>query len=109
MFISQRPSPMPMRTCPCNKYKYHERETVRPCYLVTSIAVVITDKSQAKTETQKKSKLTNKVNSERVRSELAGEEVKMAVTQPVKETVSAGKAVIGLGARLGRWFSSLVH
>ncbi len=72
----------------------------------TSIAVVITDKSQAKTETKKKSKLTNVVNIERVRSELAGKEVKMAVTQPVKETVSAG---IGLGARLGRWFSSFVH
>ncbi len=72
-------------------------------------SVIITDKSQAKTETKKKPKPTNEVNIERVRSELAGEEVKMAVTQPMKETVTAGKAVIGLGARLGRWFSSLVH
>ncbi len=100
-----------MPTQPCNN---NTEGTVwfllHPCHLeFTFIAVIITDKSQAKTETKKKPKLTNEVNIERVRSELAGEEVKMAVTQPVKETVSAGKAVIGLGARLGRWFSSLVH
>ncbi len=69
--------------------------------------VVITDKSQAETKTR--TKPTNKGNIERVRSELAGEEFKMAVTQPVKETVAAGKAIIGFGVRLGQWFSSLVH
>lgn len=71
--------------------------------------VVITDKSRAKSKGKKVTKSGSKVNIERVRIELASRELQVAVTQPVKETVTAGKAIIGLGARLGRWFSSFVH
>ena len=87
------------------KYYLYILVTNLICFFYNS--VVITDKSQAETKTR--TKPTNKVNIERVRSELAGEEFKIAVTQPVKETVAAGKSIIGFGARLGQWFSSLVH
>ncbi len=72
-------------------------------------AVVITDKSAQGEKKKKKAHSTNKVSISRVQSELVGEEFKVAIMKPAKETVTAGKAVIGLGARLGRWFSSLVH
>ena len=75
--------------------------------LSLTLSVIITDKSKAESQDTKKSKGT-KVSIGRVRSELAGEELKMAITQPVKESVTAGKAIIGLGARVGRWFSSLI-
>ena len=44
----------------------------------------------------------------KLRSELTGEEVKMVVTQPVKETISAGKSLLGLGQRFGSWLGSLI-
>ena len=44
----------------------------------------------------------------RLRAFLQGEEVKEAVVAPVKETVSAGKAVINMGQRFSSWLASLV-
>ena len=76
-------------------------------FFILTLSVVITDKSKAESLDTKKNK-GNKVSIGRVRSELASEELKVAITQPVKESVTAGKAVIGLGARVGRWFSSLM-
>ena len=49
-----------------------------------------------------------KVEIDKLRSELTGEEIKMAVTQPVKETISAGKSLLGLGQRFGSWLGSLI-
>ena len=42
-----------------------------------------------------------------LRARLLGEEVKMAVVTPVKETVSAGKALLNMGQRLSSWVASL--
>lgn len=44
----------------------------------------------------------------KLHSELTGEEIKLAITQPVKETISAGKALLGLGQRFGSWLGSLI-
>ena len=72
-------------------------------------AVVITDDSLRKSKSKKGSKENNLKNDiASLRMELVGEEVKMAVVQPVKETLSAGKTLINAGQRLGRWISSLV-
>ena len=43
-----------------------------------------------------------------LRSHLLGEEVREAVVRPVKETVSAGKALINMGQRFSSWVTSLV-
>lgn len=43
-----------------------------------------------------------------LRSHLLGEEVKEAVIKPVKETMSAGKALLNVGQRFSTWISSLV-
>ena len=45
---------------------------------------------------------------DKLRSELTSEEIKVAVTQPVKETISAGKSLLGLGQRFGSWLGSLI-
>ena len=44
----------------------------------------------------------------KLRSEMEREEFKMAVTEPVKETVSAGKSLLGLGQKFSSWLSSLI-
>ena len=44
-----------------------------------------------------------------LRRELMGEEVKEVVVTPVKETVTAGKALLGLGQRLTHWIGGLVR
>ena len=44
----------------------------------------------------------------RLRAQLMGEEVREAVTGPVKETLTAGKALVNLGQRLSSWVSSLI-
>ena len=49
-----------------------------------------------------------KMEIDKLRSELTGEEIKVAVTQPVKETISAGKSLLGLGQRFGSWLGSLI-
>ena len=43
-----------------------------------------------------------------LRAKLVGEDWMEAVTKPVKETISAGKALAGLGQRLGSWVGRLV-
>ena len=43
-----------------------------------------------------------------LRSDLVGEELKEKVTQPVKETLSAGKAFLDAGQRISGWIGSLV-
>ena len=43
-----------------------------------------------------------------LRARLLGEEVKVAVTAPVKETLSAGKALLNMGQRFSSWVSSLI-
>ena len=43
-----------------------------------------------------------------LRAHLLGEEVKVAVVTPVKETVSAGKALLNMGQRFSSWITSLV-
>ena len=44
-----------------------------------------------------------------LRGKLLGEEVKGLVVTPVKETVTAGKALLGLGHRLTHWIGGLVR
>ena len=41
-------------------------------------------------------------------SELTKEEYKSAVSQPIKETVTAGKSLLNLGQRFDSWLGSLV-
>ena len=41
-------------------------------------------------------------------SELTKEEYKSAVSQPIKETINAGKSLLNLGQRFGSWLGSLV-
>ena len=43
-----------------------------------------------------------------LRSSLRGEEVKEVVTRPVKETLSAGKALLGIGERFSSWVTSII-
>ena len=43
-----------------------------------------------------------------LRAALLGEELRERVTQPVKETLSAGEILLGAGQRLSRWISSFV-
>ena len=44
-----------------------------------------------------------------LRGKLLGEEVKEVVVRPVKETMTAGKALLGLGHRLTHWVGGLVR
>ena len=41
-------------------------------------------------------------------SELTKEEYKFAVSQPIKETITAGKSLLNLGQRFSNWLGSLV-
>ena len=66
-------------------------------------AVVVADDDKQKS---KKDPVNMKVN--KLRSELSGYEFKMAITQPVKETLSAGKSLLSLGQRFSGWLRSLV-
>ena len=76
---------------------------------------VLADKevSQGKRKSKRKSK-KNKLDEDvttaiaQLRSRLLGEEIKEVVTAPVKETMSAGKALLGMGQRLTSWVTSLV-
>ena len=43
-----------------------------------------------------------------VRAALLGEELRERVTQPVKETLSAGSMVLDAGQRLSGWIASLI-
>ena len=43
-----------------------------------------------------------------LRAHLLGEEVKVAITAPVKETLTAGKALLNMGQRFSSWVASLV-
>ena len=58
----------------------------------------------------KKAKLDEDMASSisKLRAQLQGEEVKQVIVGPVKETVSAGKALINMGQRFSSWVVSLV-
>ena len=43
-----------------------------------------------------------------LRSQLKKKELKRALTQPLEETVSAGKSLLGLGQRFGSWLGSMI-
>ena len=43
-----------------------------------------------------------------LRAKLVGEDWMEAITKPVKETISSGKALAGLGQRLGSWVGRLI-
>ena len=43
-----------------------------------------------------------------LRATLSEEELRERVTQPMKETLSAGKAILDAGQRLSGWIGSLV-
>ena len=81
------------------------------------LTVVLADKEvgqQSTRRSKKKSKKQPKLDPDmtvaisQLRAHLLGEEVKMAVVTPVKETVSAGKALLNMGQRLSSWVASLV-
>jgi hypothetical protein len=67
-----------------------------------------TRRSRKKTKKQPKLDADMTVAISQLRARLLGEEVKMAVVAPVKETVSAGKALLNMGQRLSTWVTSLV-
>ena len=72
---------------------------------------VIADKAKQSKKKPKKGETPEdpvKTNIAKLRSELTGEELKMVLTQPVKETISAGKSLLGLGQRFGSWLGSLI-
>ena len=73
--------------------------------------VIVTIADEAKVSPSKKGQtIADSVRMEidKLRSELTGEEIKVTVTQPIKETVSAGKSLLGLGRRFGNWLGSLI-
>ena len=75
------------------------------------IIVTITDEVKASKKKHKKGPAVKdpaRMEIDKLHSELAGEEIKVAVTQPVKETISAGKSLLGLGQRFGSWLGSLI-
>ena len=75
------------------------------------IIVTIADEAKLSKKKPKKGQTVKdpvKVEIDKLRSELTGEEIKVAVTQPVKETISAGKSLLGLGQRFGSWLGSLI-
>ena len=77
----------------------------------TPMIVTISDEAKLSKKKSKKGQTIIdpvKMEIDRLRSELTGEEIKIAVTQPVKETVSAGKSLLGLGQRFGSWLGSLI-
>ena len=67
-----------------------------------------TRRSRKKKKKQPKLDADMTVAISQLRARLLGEEVKMAVVAPVKETVSAGKALLNMGQRLSTWVASLV-
>jgi hypothetical protein len=67
-----------------------------------------TRRSRKKKKKQPKLDADMTVAISQLRARLLGEEVKMAVVAPVKETVSAGKALLNMGQRLSTWVTSLV-
>ena len=74
---------------------------------------VIADPSVKVSKKQKKLKKGDKSEGvsgdlTRLRAALLGEELRERVIQPVKETLSAGKMLMGAGQRLSRWIGSLV-
>ena len=75
------------------------------------IIVTITDEAKLSKKKPKKGQTIEdpvRMVIDKLHSELTGEEIKVAVTQPVKETVSAGKSLLGLGQRFGSWLGSLI-
>ena len=61
----------------------------------------------------KKTQATNhedpiKARIAQLHSELTKEEYKSAVSQPIKETITAGKSLLNLGQRFSNWLGSLV-
>ena len=80
-----------------------------------AIADVLADKEVAQQRTRRSRKKQSKLDADmtaailsQLRAHLLGEEVKMAVVTPVKETVSAGKALLNMGQKLSSWVASLV-
>ena len=82
-----------------------------------SLTDVLADNEVAQQKTRKskrKSKKQPKLDGDisvaisQLRSHLLGEEMKEAVVRPMKETVSAGKALLNMGQRFSSWVSSLV-
>ena len=63
-------------------------------------AVVITESDQAVKSKEKGQGTENPIIAQ-LRSELTTEEIKIKATQPIKETISAGKSLFSLG----QWFS----
>ena len=72
------------------------------------IIVTITDEPKLSSKKGQTIEDSVRMEIDKLRSELTGEEIKVAVTQPVKETVSAGKSLLGLGQRFGSWLGSLI-
>jgi hypothetical protein len=73
--------------------------------------VTISDEAKQSKKKPKKGQTVKdpvKTEIDKLRSELTGEEIKVAVTQPVKETISAGKSLLGLGQRFGSWLGSII-
>jgi hypothetical protein len=84
---------------------------IYPHYTVFLITVTITDEAKALKKKSKKGQTIKdpvRMEIDKLRSELTGEEIKVAVTQPVKETISAGKSLLGLGQRFGSWLGSII-
>lgn len=66
-------------------------------------------KSKSKSKKNKSGQETDKVAVvSQLRACLLGEEVKIAVTAPMKETVSAGKSLINMGQRFSSWVTSII-
>ena len=69
--------------------------------------------SSVKVKKQKKQKKGDKSEGvsqdlAQLRAALSGEVLKDRVTQPVKETFSAGKSLLDAGQRFSRWISGLI-
>ena len=82
-------------------------------YNISADVLANMDVSQGKRKSKRKNK-KNKLDEDvataiaQLRSRLLGEEIKEVVTAPVKETMSVGKSLLGMGQRLTSWVTSFI-
>lgn len=94
----------------CMQY-LNVKENWSGLYIICCITYYLTDvidPSKASKSKGKKKGRSHQKGMAELRASLMGEQLTEMVTQPVKETMSAGKALIGLGQRFTGWLGSLV-
>ena len=76
--------------------------------LISIAVAIIADGDKLSKKAKKTTDDPVKARIAQLHSELTREEYKAAVSQPVKETITAGKSLLNLGQRFSNWLGSLV-